>query len=169
MHSKITGLGPSVRKILAPIKIQSALPPPPQKTKIPPPKTRNFMDMAFFLQKKNAFFQAPIKLAQPFPAPELRQKMLRTRGFFWFWVIWNSAVVTECGGGGWVIIYRGYKNWAGALHSRHIQRPRSQTCSLGSWGTLLWVQQRCSRTKSTLEPDYRSIQILECHKCQALF
>ena len=29
------------------------------------------MDMAFSC-RKNAFFQAPIKLAQPFPAPELR-------------------------------------------------------------------------------------------------
>ena len=29
------------------------------------------MDMGFSC-RKNAFFQAPIKLAQPFPAPELR-------------------------------------------------------------------------------------------------
>ena len=29
------------------------------------------MDMGFFLQKER-IFQAPIKLAQPFPAPELR-------------------------------------------------------------------------------------------------
>ena len=28
-------------------------------------------------------FQAPIKLAQPFPAPELRTRILRTRGCFW--------------------------------------------------------------------------------------
>ena len=54
-----------VRKIPAPIKIKSALPPP--KPKIPPPKkTRNFMDMVFL--QKERIFQAPIKLAQPFPA-----------------------------------------------------------------------------------------------------
>ena len=35
-----------------------------------------------FSWRKNAFFQAPIKLAQPFPAPELRPKFLGTRGFF---------------------------------------------------------------------------------------
>ena len=68
------------RKILAPIKIKSALQPPP-KPKIPPPKTRNFMDMGFSC-RKNAFFQASIKLTHPFPAPELRTKILRTRGFF---------------------------------------------------------------------------------------
>ena len=48
----------------------------------PPPKTRNFMDMGFSC-RKNAFFQASIKLTPPFPAPELRTKILRTRGFFW--------------------------------------------------------------------------------------
>ena len=31
------------------------------------------MDMAFSC-RKNAFFRVPIKLAQPFPAPELRDK-----------------------------------------------------------------------------------------------
>ena len=31
------------------------------------------MDMSFSC-RKNAFFHAPIKLAQPFPAPELRTK-----------------------------------------------------------------------------------------------
>ena len=52
--------------------------PPPKKN---PPKRMNFMDMGFFLQKER-IFQAPIKLAQPFPAPELRTRILRTRGFF---------------------------------------------------------------------------------------
>ena len=57
--------------------------PPPQKNpKYPPPKTRNFMDMALSC-RKNAFLQAPIKLVQPFPAPELRTEILRKRGFFW--------------------------------------------------------------------------------------
>ena len=36
-----------LRKILAPIKIKSAALPPQKKPKIPPPKTRNFMDMVF--------------------------------------------------------------------------------------------------------------------------
>ena len=59
---------PTIRKLLAPIKIKSALPPPKKKKQnTPPPKTRNLMDMAFSC-RKNAFFQAPIKLAQPFPA-----------------------------------------------------------------------------------------------------
>ena len=66
------------RKIRAPIKIKSALPGPPK----PPPKTRNFMDMGFPAERTH-FFQASIKLAQPFPAPELRTRILRTRGFFW--------------------------------------------------------------------------------------
>ena len=45
-----------IRKILAPIKIKSALPPPPPQTQnTPSPKTRNFMDMAFFLQKERIF------------------------------------------------------------------------------------------------------------------
>ena len=63
------------RKILAPIKIKSALPPPQKKKqkKYPPPKTRNSMGIGFSC-RKNACFQAPIKLAQPFPAPELRAK-----------------------------------------------------------------------------------------------
>ena len=39
------------------------------------------MDMGFSC-RKNAFFQAPIKLTQPFPAPELRAKMFTdTRNF----------------------------------------------------------------------------------------
>ena len=65
------------RKILAPIKIKSALPPP----QTPPPKTRNLMDMGFPAERTH-FFQVSIKLAQPFPAPELRTRILRTRGFF---------------------------------------------------------------------------------------
>ena len=61
----------TVRKIRAPIKIKS-----------PPPKMRNFMDMAFPAERTH-FFRASIKLTQPFPAPELRTEILRTRGFFW--------------------------------------------------------------------------------------
>ena len=35
-----------------------------------------------FSCRKNAFFQAPIKLAQPFPAPELRAKNLTDTTIF---------------------------------------------------------------------------------------
>ena len=40
-----------LRKIPAPIKIKSALP-PPLNPKYPPPQTRNFMDMEVVLQKE---------------------------------------------------------------------------------------------------------------------
>ena len=68
----------NLRKIRAPIKIKSALP-PPQKT---PQKKGNFTDIVFPAERTH-FFQVSIKLAQPFPAPELRTRILRTRGFFW--------------------------------------------------------------------------------------
>ena len=45
--------------------------PPKKNPNTPPPKTRNFMDMAFPAERTH-FFQASIKLAQPFPAPELQ-------------------------------------------------------------------------------------------------
>ena len=69
------------------IKIKSALPPPPNPKYHPPPKTRNFMDMGFPAERTQ-FFQAPIKLAQPFPAPEMRTKIWWTRGFI---LIWRQA------------------------------------------------------------------------------
>ena len=69
--------GALIRKILAPIKIKSTLPRP----KPPPPKRRNFMDMGFSC-RKNAFFQVPIKLVQPFPAPELRTKIFTDTRIF---------------------------------------------------------------------------------------
>ena len=53
-------------------------PPPPQN---PPPKKGNFADMVFPAERTH-FFQVSIKLAHPFPAPELRTRILRTRGFF---------------------------------------------------------------------------------------
>ena len=64
-----------LRKIRAPIKIKSALPPTP-------PKKGEFYGHGFYC-RKNAFFQVSIKLAHPLPAPELRTRILRTRGFFW--------------------------------------------------------------------------------------
>ena len=52
-------------------KIGTSPPPPPNPKYPPPPKTRNFMDMVFPAEWTH-FFQASIKLAHPFPAPELR-------------------------------------------------------------------------------------------------
>ena len=57
-------------------------PPPPKNPIPPPPQTEEFYGHGFSC-RTDAFFQASIKLAQPFPAPELRTKTLRTRGFFW--------------------------------------------------------------------------------------
>ena len=52
-------------------KIKNRHCPPPQTTTLPPLK-RGILWTWVFSCRKNAFFQAPIKLAQPFPAPELR-------------------------------------------------------------------------------------------------
>ena len=50
----------SFRKILAPIKIKSALPPPPPKPNSPPPpKTKNFMDMEGFPAERRHFSMCP--------------------------------------------------------------------------------------------------------------
>ena len=56
-----------IRKIPTPIKIKSALPPPPPPNpKYPaPPSNEEFYGHRFSC-RKNAFFQARIKLAQPF-------------------------------------------------------------------------------------------------------
>ena len=74
------------RKILAPIKIKSALPPNP---KYHPPLTRNFTDIGFSC-RKNAFFQAPMKLAQPFPAPESRHEFYGREDFSENCAMWQS-------------------------------------------------------------------------------
>ena len=55
--------------------------PPPPKPKIPPPKKEEFYGHGFSC-RKSAFCQASIKLTHPFSGPELRTKILRTRGFF---------------------------------------------------------------------------------------
>ena len=55
-------------------------PPPPQPPS-PPPKKEEFYGHGFPAERTH-FFQVSIKLAQPFPAPELRTRILRTRGFF---------------------------------------------------------------------------------------
>ena len=56
----------NVRKILAPIKIKSALPPPPppknpKNPKYPPPLKRGILWTWRFSSRTDAFFQAPIK------------------------------------------------------------------------------------------------------------
>ena len=59
---------------------------PPQKTKIPPPLKREFCGHGGF-PEKDAFFQACMKLAQPFPAPELR-----TRKFTDTWIFLKKTL-----------------------------------------------------------------------------
>ena len=62
------------RKIRAPIKIKSALPPPPKTQNTPPPpKTRNFMDMGFSC-RKNAFFPGVHKIDAPISGPRIADK-----------------------------------------------------------------------------------------------
>ena len=53
--------------------------PPPPNT---PPKKGEFYGHGFPAERTH-FFQVSIKLAHPFPAPELRTRILRTRGFSW--------------------------------------------------------------------------------------
>ena len=62
-----------IRNILAPIKIKSALPPPPQKkNQNTPLENEDFYGHGGFPAERTQFFQASIKFAHPFPAPELR-------------------------------------------------------------------------------------------------
>ena len=57
-----------------------ALPPLPrfQETLNTPPKRRNFVGMGGFPAERTEKCQAPIKLAQPFPAPESQAETLQT-------------------------------------------------------------------------------------------
>ena len=75
---KSIAAGPLIRKIRAPIKIKSALPPPPKK----PPQKRGILWTRVFPAERAHIFQVSIKLAHPFPAPELRTRILRTREDF---------------------------------------------------------------------------------------
>ena len=70
--------GSKLRKILAPIKIKSALP-PPQKKKPNTPLNREFYGHGGFPAEWMQFFQVPIKLAQPFPAPECGQTIFSVK------------------------------------------------------------------------------------------
>ena len=68
--------------------------PPPQNPKYPPPPQNEEFYGHGFSCRTDAFFQTSIKLAQPFPAPELRTKILRTRGLFWIAVSYRYRQMT---------------------------------------------------------------------------
>ena len=61
-----------LRKIPTPIKIKSALPPPPNP-KYPPPKTRNFMDTGFSC-RTDAFFPGVHKIGAAISGPGIADK-----------------------------------------------------------------------------------------------
>ena len=66
---------PKFRKIPAPIKIKSALPPsPPNPQYLPPRKTRNFIDMEVFLQKKSRNSRRPYKIGAAISGPRIADK-----------------------------------------------------------------------------------------------
>ena len=84
LHSKFLHRQDSYQEKPAPEEMKSALPPPKKKKPKypPPPQNEEFYGHGGFAAERTQFFQAPIKLAQPFPAPEYsRTKILRTRGF----------------------------------------------------------------------------------------
>ena len=58
-----------------------------------PPQKKEFYGHGGLPADRTKKCQAPIKLAQPFPAPELRAEKSRTRGFFW--LIDRQLVETE--------------------------------------------------------------------------
>ena len=66
--------------------------PLPTNPKYPPPQNEEFYEHGGFHAERAHFFQVSIKLAQPFPAPELRTRILWTRGFFW-----HTEVKFRCG------------------------------------------------------------------------
>ena len=63
----------SFRKIRAPIKIKSALPPPKKKPKYPPPKTRILWTWVFSC-RKNEFFPGVHKIGAPISGPRIADK-----------------------------------------------------------------------------------------------
>ena len=70
-------------KIPTPIKLKLALPPPRSKKSQNPPLKGGILWAWGFPAERTKKSQAPIKLAQPFPAPELRAEILRKPRFFW--------------------------------------------------------------------------------------
>ena len=64
-------------------KNEIGTPPPPKNPKYPPPLKRGILrTWRFSAAERKQKYQASIKLTHPFPAPESRTKILRTRGFF---------------------------------------------------------------------------------------
>ena len=78
-HARTSPLHPQKNPRAHKNKIGTPL--PPKKPKDPPLK-RGMLWIWDFPAERTHFCQAPIKLARPFPAPELRTKILRTRGYF---------------------------------------------------------------------------------------
>ena len=89
-----------LRKIRAPIKIKSALPPPPPKTT---PKKGNFTDMVFPAERTH-FFQVSIKLAHPFPAPELRTENFTDTRIFLIYQIVQTSLTGGARKGGYSLL-----------------------------------------------------------------
>ena len=82
-----------IRKILAPIKIKSALPPPPPNPKYPPPKTRNFMDMGFSC-RTDAFFPGVHKIGAAISGPRIADtNFTDTRIFLILADVWSLLAV----------------------------------------------------------------------------
>ena len=70
-----------VRKILAPIKIKSAL--PPKKTKIPPPpQNEEFCGHGGFPAERRLFFQVSIKFGSAISGPRIADTNFTDTGMF---------------------------------------------------------------------------------------
>ena len=69
------------RKIRAPIKIKSALPPPKNPKYPPPPKTRNFMDMVFPAER-TLFFPGVHKIGAAISDPRIADTNFTDMGIF---------------------------------------------------------------------------------------
>ena len=72
-----------LRKVLAPMKIKSALPPPKKPKSPPPPKTRNLMGMGFSC-RKNAFLPGAHKIDAAISGPRIAGKFTGTKIFLRF-------------------------------------------------------------------------------------
>ena len=124
--------------------------PPPPQTQNPPLKRGILWKKCVFPAERAHFFQASIKLAQPFPAPELRTRILRTRGFFWwklqtFFSWWTFRIFLffllgegngspgRQGGGGIRFLIENPKRGAGVSEEGGGVRGRGW-CLRGIWG-----------------------------------
>ena len=95
-------------------------PPPPK----PPSKTRNFTDMGFPAERTH-FFQASIKLAQPFPAPELRTRIYGHEDFSDCWLVgtFGEMVCSK-------------QNWNLSLNFSQIRNTSQTSQAVEGFGTL---------------------------------